>query len=266
MISSTRPPSLPSFDSPGYSVAKASGFRSGDTATTHGSVSSGNVSTHASGAAPRFRGRARVPENIHAAALGGSSDEEEGADAWSRAGLLCQSTSTLSRDSEEKIWSHAASLCRESSPREVWSPGADQELYLKAAAGSRDATDATDHRKQSSGGDDSHSPTTEADKSTTDTHQGDGNLLTSSMFTKEDIDAITPLQIANYLTMKQREKIGTKALCSKLKKGFSLADDKEVCDTCSMPKLRKEGRTVEKCVVCPALKKRVLKEILNGCC
>merc|ERR1712194_712579 len=98
-----------------------------------------------------------------------------------------------------------------------------------------------------------------------ETQPAEGNLLSSSMFTKEDIEAITPLQIANYLTLKEREKIGTKVLCSKLKKGF-LADDEEVCDTCSMPKLSKEGRTAEKCAICPVLKKRVLKKIMSGCC
>ena len=99
------------------------------------------------------------------------------------------------------------------------------------------------------------------------TRQRDARLLTSSMFTEEDVAAITPLQIATYLTIKQREKMGTKVLCSQLKKGVGLVlDETEVCATCSLPKLRsREGRMAEKCPVCPVLKKRVLKKIMRGC-
>ena len=92
------------------------------------------------------------------------------------------------------------------------------------------------------------------------------------MFTEEDVTAITSLQIDAYLTTKEREEIGTRVLYSKLSgnKGgriWTLAGgDGQVCKTCSMPRLIIRGSLAEvPCPVCPEVKKRVLKSILDGC-
>jgi hypothetical protein len=36
-----------------------------------------------------------------------------------------------------------------------------------------------------------------------------------------------------------------------------------ICDTCDMPMLHRNGKNLESCVICPVLKKKVLKRILN---
>ena len=100
------------------------------------------------------------------------------------------------------------------------------------------------------------------------TNLKEANLIaTSNMFTKDDIDAITPLQITTYLTMEEHEEICTKVLCSKLlKKGYKVVDGKNnVCDTCNMPRLSVSDQLVETCATCPILKMRVLEKILDGC-
>ncbi|KAL9182055.1 hypothetical protein ACHAXT_012398 [Thalassiosira profunda] len=85
---------------------------------------------------------------------------------------------------------------------------------------------------------------------------------TSNMFTKDDVDAITPLQVTAYLTSDERKKISTKVLSAKLKKGYTLADATNICESCNMPQLSASGKLVEGCVICPVLKKQVLKKIL----
>jgi len=92
-------------------------------------------------------------------------------------------------------------------------------------------------------------------------------LATSNMFSKEDLDAITPLQITTYLTVEERKKIGTKVLASKLRGGgYVLAfSGRVVCDSCNLPLVStSDGGPVEACVICPLLKKKVLKKILEG--
>ena len=97
-------------------------------------------------------------------------------------------------------------------------------------------------------------------------------LATSDMFTRKEIDAITLLQITAYLTPPEREEIGTRTLCAELlRRGREGAQHKsdysgvlrtyDVCDVCRMPMLE----DVEKqCVICPELKRGVLRKILKG--
>lgn len=96
---------------------------------------------------------------------------------------------------------------------------------------------------------------------------------TSTMFTAEDVNSITPLQITTYLTLEERKNIGTKVLSSKMRRGYTLASGSEavggnsggvstVCNTCDMPLLCKKSKVLNECAICPVLKKKVLKKIL----
>ena len=99
------------------------------------------------------------------------------------------------------------------------------------------------------------------------------NKASTSIFTKKEIESITSGQIAVYLTLEERKSIGTKVLSEKMMRGYSIAvsvqeptDGKPgstVCDTCDMPMLTKSGKLLESCVICPVLKKKTLKRILN---
>ena len=87
-------------------------------------------------------------------------------------------------------------------------------------------------------------------------------LATTNMFTKEDLDAITPRQINSYLTKKEQKEICTHLLSSNC--SYTLAADKnEACNVCNMPKLYSSGELVVICEICPVLKERVLKKILH---
>jgi len=89
------------------------------------------------------------------------------------------------------------------------------------------------------------------------------STATSNMFTKDDLNAITPLQISTYLTLDERKKIGTKVLTTKLQKGYNLAAG-NLCVVCNLPMMRKSGQWISSCVICPFLKKKVLKKILSS--
>ncbi|KAL7519342.1 hypothetical protein ACHAWX_004109 [Stephanocyclus meneghinianus] len=96
----------------------------------------------------------------------------------------------------------------------------------------------------------------------------------TTMFTRQDIDSITPRQIANYLTLNERKSIGTKVLSGKMMRGYTIAvattgDEgckagSTVCSTCDMPMMCKRNKNLEYCVICPVLKKKVLKKILTS--
>jgi hypothetical protein len=96
----------------------------------------------------------------------------------------------------------------------------------------------------------------------------------TTMFTRQDIDNITPLQIANYLTLNERKSIGTKVLAGKMMRGYTIAvaticDESckagsTVCSTCDMPMMCKQNKNLDYCVICPKLKKEVLKRILTS--
>ena len=89
---------------------------------------------------------------------------------------------------------------------------------------------------------------------------------TIDIFSKEEINSISARQIASYLSLEERKAIGTKLLSGKLTRGYTIvvsADDSAVCNTCDMPMLCKNGKDLKSCVVCPVLKKKVLKLILN---
>eukprot|EP00579_Thalassiosira_antarctica_P001272 CAMPEP_0201865618 /NCGR_PEP_ID=MMETSP0902-20130614/443_1 /ASSEMBLY_ACC=CAM_ASM_000551 /TAXON_ID=420261 /ORGANISM="Thalassiosira antarctica, Strain CCMP982" /LENGTH=267 /DNA_ID=CAMNT_0048390409 /DNA_START=126 /DNA_END=929 /DNA_ORIENTATION=+ len=212
--------------------------------------SSGSVdSTKRSPRSVTFRNEKRVPKSINA-----TSRDEKRIPRSIYAISLTKSCSTLSR--EEESWypgAGAISTNREDHSHTMASLSARNEsIFLMTRYGlSPNPVKSTfcygkQHAIQA-------------------TNLEEGKLATSSMFTNDDIDSITPLQITTYLTMKQREKIAIKVLYSKLKKGFSLTNGKDVCATCSMPRLSKSSKMVEKCAICPVLKKRVLKKILNGC-
>ena len=90
------------------------------------------------------------------------------------------------------------------------------------------------------------------------------SLATTTMFTDEDLDAITPRQIKSYLTKNERKKISTNVLSSK---GYTLVTESKYgsCLVCNMPKFySSSGELVDTCVICPALKKHVLEKILEG--
>jgi uncharacterized Zn finger protein (UPF0148 family) len=103
------------------------------------------------------------------------------------------------------------------------------------------------------------------------------NQASTNLFSKAEIDNITPLQIANYLTLNERKSIGTRVLSEKMMRGYTIAvstgaeevvtsggkANSTVCSTCDMPMLCKNGKNLESCVVCPTLKKKVLKRIMN---
>ncbi|KAL3795677.1 hypothetical protein ACHAWO_004262 [Cyclotella atomus] len=97
------------------------------------------------------------------------------------------------------------------------------------------------------------------------------NQASTKLFTKEEIDDITPLQIATYLHLDERKSIGTRVLSEKMMRGYTIAvssgaagkADSTVCSTCDMPMLCKNGKNLESCVICPTLKKKVLKRILH---
>lgn len=220
------------------------------TATTRSFSSNGSAdSTKRSPRSVTFRDEKRVPKSINA-----KSRDEKRIPKSINATSLTKSCSTLSREEES------------------WSPG--------AAAISTNREYHSHTMASLSASDESNSLTTTFGLSPNpvkftfcygkqhaiqETNLEESKFATSGMFTNDDTDSITSLQITTYLTVKEREKIGTKAIYSKLKKGFSLTDGKDVCDTCSMPKLSKSSKMVEKCAICPVLKKRVLKKILNGC-
>jgi uncharacterized Zn finger protein (UPF0148 family) len=103
------------------------------------------------------------------------------------------------------------------------------------------------------------------------------NQASTNLFSKAEIDNITPLQIANYLTLNERKSIGTRVLSEKMMRGYTIAvstgaeevvtsggkANSTVCSTCDMPMLCKNGKNLESCVICPTLKKKVLKRIMN---
>lgn len=96
----------------------------------------------------------------------------------------------------------------------------------------------------------------------------------TTMFTRQDIDSITPRQIANYLTLNERKSIGTKVLSGKMMRGYTIAvattgdgggkAGSTICSTCDMPMMCKRNKNLEYCVICPVLKKKVLKKILTS--
>ena len=95
------------------------------------------------------------------------------------------------------------------------------------------------------------------------------NKASTNIFTKQEIDSITSGQIAVYLSLEERKSIGTKVLSEKMMRGYSIAVSTEettnstVCNTCDMPMLTKSGKLLDSCIICPVLKKKTLKRILN---